>query len=295
MALYFVGDRENISVDAWVEYDAALAGEGKLCVKPFVCPPPYHPRFKRTIREFFCGILTEAVGRGYSSLAMRLPGARGPLYSEGLVGAELGELILSYDIDLYIVLSERDRELILSGILPDFMPRGELGQIKCSSSFIHPRRRIPPLGYLESKRESVADECCSIEGAFDGSFDTPESLVDMLTRLDDGFAVTLLKLIDARGMDDVECYKASGVSRQTWYKIMNDKDYRPSKRTVLSFAIALRLDIEETRALLATVGFTLSRSLRFDVIVEYFIREGIYDVFVINGVLYSYDLECLGG
>lgn len=117
----------------------------------------------------------------------------------------------------------------------------------------------------------------------------------MLENLDEGFALTLLRLIDARGMNDVDVCKKSGVSRQTWYKIMNDRDYRPSKRTVLSFAIALELNLEETHALLATVGFTLSHSLPFDVIVEYFITRGSYDVFAINAVLYSCDLEPLGG
>ena len=75
---------------------------------------------------------------------------------------------------------------------------------------------------------------------------------------------------------------------------MNEKGYRPSKNTVISFAIALRLDLPETQALLATAGFTLSGSILFDKIIVYCIREGIFDVFKINQILYSYDQECLG-
>ncbi len=117
---------------------------------------------------------------------------------------------------------------------------------------------------------------------------------DLLRHIDDPFSVTLLKLIDKKGMTDVECYKKANVSKQTWYKIINDKDYRPSKTTVFSFAIALSLSLDETSALLETVGFTISHSSRFDLVIEYFISEGVYDIFLINEMLFKFDLPCLG-
>lgn len=120
------------------------------------------------------------------------------------------------------------------------------------------------------------------------------SLVEMLAQMDDSFAVTLLKLIDAKGMTEVECYKKANVSKQTWYKIMNEENYKPSKNTVLSFAIALELSLEETDHLLATVGFTLSNSSKFDVIIEYFLINQVYDIFTINEVLFQFDQPCLG-
>lgn len=120
------------------------------------------------------------------------------------------------------------------------------------------------------------------------------TLADMLSNMDDNFAVTLLKLIDIKGMTDVECYKKANVSKQTWHKIMNEKNYRPSKNTVISFAIALKLTLEETNSLLATVGFTLSNSSKFDVIIEYFILTRQYDIFLINETLFEFDQVCLG-
>ena len=121
------------------------------------------------------------------------------------------------------------------------------------------------------------------------------TLEDMLAKMDDNFAVTLLKLIDLKGISDVECYKKANVSKQTWYKIMNERDYRPSKNTVLCFAIALKLTLEETEKLLATVGFTLSKSSKFDIIIEYFILNEEYNVFIINETLFKFDQVCLGG
>ncbi|MBQ8146700.1 MAG: macro domain-containing protein [Clostridia bacterium] len=120
------------------------------------------------------------------------------------------------------------------------------------------------------------------------------SLEEMLSSMDDTFAVTLLKLIDIKGMTDVECYKKANVSKQTWYKIMNDKSYKPSKNTVIAFAISLELTLEEAKRLLATVGFTLSRSSKFDIIIEYFIMNGNYDIFEINEVLFKFDQVGLG-
>jgi len=119
-------------------------------------------------------------------------------------------------------------------------------------------------------------------------------IAELLRHIDDTFSVTLLKLIDKKGMTDVECYKKANVSKQTWYKIMNDKDYRPSKNTVLSFAIALSLSLTETEALLETVGLALSHSSKFDVVIEYFLREEVYDVFLINEMLFKFDLPTLG-
>ncbi len=124
--------------------------------------------------------------------------------------------------------------------------------------------------------------------------DAEPSLEDWLRNLDDTFAVTLFKLIDKKGMTDVQCYKKANVSRKTFYKIRSEENYRPSKATVISFAIALGLDLSETQALLKTVGLTLSGSDRFDVIVTYCIRSGIYDVFKINDLLFRFDQPTLG-
>ena len=141
-----------------------------------------------------------------------------------------------------------------------------------------------------------------LKSTFDGqrtrsksvAIDTENDLISLLSRLDDNFAVTLFKLIDAKKMDEVECYKKANVSKQTWYKILNDESYRPSKNTILAFAIALKLSLEETERLLATVGFTLSRSSKFDVIIEYFILRGEYDIHKINETLFKFDQVCLG-
>lgn len=122
----------------------------------------------------------------------------------------------------------------------------------------------------------------------------PDDLGGWIRRQDDTFAVMLLKLIDKKNMTDVQCYKKANVSKKTFWKINNDPQYRPSKQTVIAFAISLELTLAETEQLLKTVGFSLSHSNLFDMIIEFYIRKGIYDIFEINSALYQYDQVCLG-
>ena len=123
------------------------------------------------------------------------------------------------------------------------------------------------------------------------AFDTCDLLPTL--ELDEPFSVKLLQLIDQKGMDDVACYKKARVSRQTWYKILNEKGYKPNKKTVLSFAVALELTLSETQTLLESVGFVLSRSSMFDVIVMYCLKNGIYSIPEIDAILYDHDQETL--
>ena len=122
----------------------------------------------------------------------------------------------------------------------------------------------------------------------------PESLRDLLDSLDAPFSTTLLTIIDSRGLTDAEVYRRANLSRQHFSKIRSNPAYQPTKKTVLALAVALELNLEETRDLLARAGFALSRASRFDMIVEWFIAQGNYDIFEINEALFSFDQPILG-
>lgn len=140
--------------------------------------------------------------------------------------------------------------------------------------------------YAPLDKELCESEICA-------SVSAPRVSLDEFIKLDEGFAVKLVKLIDIKGMSDVECYKKANVSKQTWHKIMTDKHYKPNKKTAISFAVALELSLDEAQNLLASVGFILSDSSLFDVIIKYCLENGIYDVFEIDSALFKYDQETL--
>ena len=121
-----------------------------------------------------------------------------------------------------------------------------------------------------------------------------DALQAMLQNLDEPFSNTLLRMIRERGKSEVEIYKKANLDRKHFSKIRSGKGYLPSKKTILALALALELDIQDTAWLLERAGYALSPASKFDVIVEYFLKEHMYDIFAINEVLFSYDQPLLG-
>ena len=120
------------------------------------------------------------------------------------------------------------------------------------------------------------------------------ALDDQLNNLDESFAEMLFRKIDERELSDPEVYKEANIDRRLFSKIRSNLHYHPSKSTALALAISLKLSYDETEKLLKCAGYVFSNSERFDVIVEYFIKNEIYDIYLINEALFEYDERLLG-
>ena len=120
-----------------------------------------------------------------------------------------------------------------------------------------------------------------------------ETLGEAARRRAETFQEMLFRHIDRKGYTDPEVYKRANLDRKLFSKIRSNKDYLPSKRTVLALAIGLRLNLDETMDLLLRAGYALSPSIAFDNIVTYCIQHKIYDIYEVNTYLFNYTEQCL--
>ena len=223
-----------------------------------------------------------------------------PLISSGIFGYPkdqalrvavdtIGEFLLHNDMTVYLVIFDRKAYQISGKLFADIAEYIDDHYVDAHTDLR--RERLRRINAPESRAEALC------ESAMPAPMMAPKAaggLDDLLAHLDAGFSETLLKLIDRSGKKDAEVYKKANVDRKLFSKIRNNPDYKPSKSTAIAFAIALELDLDETRDLIARAGYALSASSKFDVIIEYFIGQKKYDIFEINEALFAFDQSLLG-
>ncbi len=223
-----------------------------------------------------------------------------PLISSGIFGYPkdqalrvavdtIGEFLLHNDMTVYLVIFDRKAYQISGKLFADIAEYIDDHYVDAHTD--SRRERMCRMSGFESRAEAIC------ESAMLAPMMAPKAagrLDDLLAHLDAGFSETLLKFIDRSGKKDAEVYKKANVDRKLFSKIRNNPDYKPSKSTAIAFAIALELNLDETRDLIARAGYALSASSKFDVIIEYFIGQKKYDIFEINEALFAFDQSLLG-
>lgn len=220
-----------------------------------------------------------------------------PLISSGIYGypkdealqvatAAIKDFLNHHDMDVYLAIFDRVAFAVseeLLGAVESYIDENYVG-----AHHVH-RREL-----LEAEYKAMSDAMFSLSFAGAAPMASPKGLDDLIDELDEPFNTTLLRLIDAKGKTDAQVYKRANIDRKLFSKIRTGKGYMPGKRTILALAIALELTLDEANDLLERAGYALSHSQKFDVIVEFFIISGKYDIFEINEVLFKYDQPLLG-
>ena len=216
-----------------------------------------------------------------------------PLISSGIFGYPkdqalrvavdtISEFLAENDMTVYLVIFSRTAYAIGNKLFADIAAYIDDHYVDAHTD--SRRERMRRRGVVESRMLTAYEDAPVAASGLD----------EALAHLDAGFSETLLKLIDRSGKKDSEIYKKANVDRKLFSKIRNNPDYKPSKATAIAFAIALELNLDETRDLVARAGYALSASSKFDVIIEYFIRQKKYDIFEINEALFAFDQSLLG-
>ena len=196
----------------------------------------------------------------------------------------ISDFLLENEMKVYIVIFDKATYKISEKLFSDIAEYIDDNYVDehtdyCSESM---RMNMP-------MQSIMADEICECKSIF-----AEEDLDLKLKQIDESFSQMLLRKIDEKGMTDAQCYKKANIDRKLFSKIRSDVHYKPSKTTAIAFAISLELSIDETEEMLKKAGFALSHSNKFDIIIEYFISKGKYDIYEINEALFAFDQTLLG-
>jgi transcriptional regulator with XRE-family HTH domain len=121
-----------------------------------------------------------------------------------------------------------------------------------------------------------------------------ESLDDVLNNRHKTFMEMVFTFADERGLSDVDVQKRANLDRKAFSKLKCGTTKNPSKNTALAIAVALELDLDETKDLLSRAGLALSPVNRQDLIVRYYIEHGNYNIYRINEALFEHNEKTLG-
>ena len=210
--------------------------------------------------------------------------------------AAFSSFLMEHEMLIYLVVFDRSAYRLSEKLVSGIVSFIDDHYVQAWETSVYGGERAYP--QQSNRRRSDLDLCrknAVCESAAPMPAPKAASLPDFLKQADAGFTETLLKLIDKTGKKDSEIYKKANLSKQHFSKIRNNPRYKPTKQTAIALALALELDLRQTRDLIGRAGYALTNSSKFDLIIRYFIEQGNYNVVEINLALYEFDQSLLGG
>ena len=154
-----------------------------------------------------------------------------------------------------------------------------------------PRREEAARPRREEAFASADMDLCEAAASFEEKHES--RLEERMRHLSDTFSEYLLYLIHDKNMENAEVYKRAIVDKKTFSKIKNNVDYHPQKLTALCLCVGAKLNLDESKDLLARAGYALSPCDKTDIIFSYFIENEIYDMIELDIQLEEHGLPCI--
>ena len=225
-----------------------------------------------------------------------------PLISSGVYGYQkdqalkvainvISDFLLENEMKVYIVIFDKAAYKISEKLFSDIAEYIDDNYVDEHTNYRRERSRMnyPCQSVMIGSAQPECLDLCECKAML-----SDDDLDAKLKQIDESFSQMLLRKIDEKGMTDAECYKKANIDRKLFSKIRSDVHYKPSKPTAIAFAISLELSLDETEDMLKKAGLALSHSNKFDIIIEYFISKGNYNIFEINEALFAFDQSLLG-
>ena len=178
----------------------------------------------------------------------------------------------------------------------------------CASPQIDKRKAVmaPFIGSFFRKKDTKseplfkdeyleADSTCAyyVEPSLNFDEQHESKLEERMKHISDTFSQYLMYLIQEKKMENAEVYKRAIVDKKVFSKIKNNADYHPQKRTALCLCVGAKLNLDESKDLLARAGYALSPCDKTDIIFSYFIENEIYDMIELDIQLEEHGLPCI--
>lgn len=271
------------------------------------------------LRSCYRNSLTIAKENGINSIAFPLISTGGFGYpkEEGMRIAvdEINAFLLLNDMLIYLVVFDTTSSILGEKIYPDLEAYIDHNYVKNASyeeyngayaDTLRPRAPVasplpkssaPSVGSFFKKNKKEAEPCkeavCD-EGAFyDFEEQHERKLEERMRHLSDTFSEYLMYLIQERKMENAEVWKRAIVDKKIFSKIKTNPNYHPQKITALCLCVGAKLNLDETKDLLARAGYALSPCDKTDIIFSYFIENEIYDMIELDIQLEEHGLPCI--
>ena len=225
------------------------------------------------LRRCYMNSLRKAADLGCESIAF-------PLIATGVYGfpkdkalqiaiSEISDFLLQCEMMIYLVvfddtsfqLSSQVMENVQSFIDANYVKTARHYEYGSRGPFARDRRREcedielfeRSIQYSENKRVTQTEPVVLAR-----TIAPNYTLDDQFANMGGTFQEKLFELIEDRGLSNVEVYTRANLDRKHFSKIQCNVNYYPSKKTAMALCIALQLDLDESKDLLARAEWAFS-------------------------------------